>query len=75
MTEEDSTRHSVTPRCIHKPNLGSLPQIILEICSAHDFFRIEARCQGQGRSDPKIVCGTPGPQDVSTHQRARFTKG
>ena len=67
MTEEDSTHHSVTQRCIHKPNLGSLPQIILEICSGNDFSRIEARCQGQGRSDPKIVCGILGPQGVSTH--------
>ena len=54
------------PRCIHTTNLGSLPQIILEICSRHDFSRIEAR--GQGHSDPKIVCNTLGPQGVSTHQ-------
>ena len=54
------------PKCIHTTNLGSLPQIILEICSRHNFSRIEAR--GQGHSDPKIVCNTLRPQGVSTHQ-------
>ena len=53
------------PRFIHTPNMGSLPKIILEICSGHDFSRIEAR--GQGHNDPKIVHDTPGCQGVSTH--------
>ena len=44
---QDSARHSPTPRCINTPNLGSLPQIILEICSGHNFSRNEARGQDQ----------------------------
>ena len=54
-----------TPRCIHTPNLGSLPQILLEICTEHNFSRIEAR--GQADSYLKKVRDTQGPQGVSTH--------
>ena len=62
---KDSTRHSVTPRCIHTPNLRFVPQIILKVYSGHTFSRIEARGQSQGHSVLKIVCDTSGPQGVS----------
>ena len=56
------------PRCIHKPNLGILPQIIYEICSGHDYSRIEERGQGQVHSDPKMTRDTPHAQDAPTYQ-------
>ena len=58
---------SAIPRCIHTPNLGFLPQKMLEICSVHDYSRNWV--QGQGHSDPKKVSDTsPASQDASTHQ-------
>ena len=57
------TRRQYVTLCDPKVYPHSLPQIILEICSGHDFFRIEVR--GQGHSDPKIVCNTPDGQFIN----------
>ena len=59
-------RHFLISRCIHTPNLKFLPQIILEICSGHDYSKDLVR--GQGQSDPKMVRETPSSQDASTHK-------
>ena len=49
--------HILIPRCIIIPNLRCLAQIILEICSGHDYSKNFVR--GQGHSDPKMVFDTP----------------
>ena len=41
-------------------------QIILEICSRHDYSKNKVR--GQGHSDPKMVCYTPPFKDAFTHE-------
>ena len=51
-----------------QPNLRFLDQILLEICSGHDYSNNKVRVQGQGHSDPKMVCDTPPYHDAFTHQ-------
>ena len=43
-----------------------LAQIILEICSGHDYSKNKVR--GQGHSDPNMVYDTPPFQDAYTQQ-------
>ena len=65
---KDDARHFVIPKCINIPNLESLPQKILEICSGHDHSKNKVRCQGQGHSDLNMFRDTLMSQYASTHQ-------
>ena len=47
-----ATKLYMTPRCVHKPNLGFLCQIILDLCSWHDFSRSDGRGKGRVRDAP-----------------------
>ena len=58
--------HFVISRCIITPNLRFLAQILLGICSGHDYSNKKVR--GQGHSYSKMVCDTRPSQDAFTHQ-------
>ena len=62
--------HSANPRCIHIPNLGSLPQIILEICSGHDFSRMEVKV-----TYPHVEFGIPTSKNIGDMLQIRIRLG